>query len=88
MRLYLKLIPKPISLARNSRTEMKDKFELYQEAGVLEYWIVSPIEKMIQVFKLNEQGIYIGLAPNVEGDLLTTPIISNLELNLTEVFAD
>ena len=24
----------------NSRTEMKDKFELYQEAGVLEYWVV------------------------------------------------
>jgi Uma2 family endonuclease len=72
----------------NSRTEMKDKFELYQEAGVLEYWIVSPIEKMIQVFKLNEQGIYIGLAPNVEGDLLTTPIIPNLEVDVTEVFLD
>jgi Uma2 family endonuclease len=72
----------------NSRTEMKDKFELYQEAGVLEYWIVSPIEKTIQVFKLNENGIYIGLAPNVEGDLLTTPIVLNLELDVTEVFLD
>jgi Uma2 family endonuclease len=61
----------------NSRTEMKDKFELYQEAGVLEYWIVSPIEKTIQVWKLNEQGIYIGLQPKVEGDIVTTPIIPN-----------
>jgi Uma2 family endonuclease len=72
----------------NSRTEMKDKFELYQEAGVLEYWIVSPIEKTIQVFKLNEQGIYIGLAPKVEGDIATTPIIPNLEVDVTEVFVD
>jgi Uma2 family endonuclease len=72
----------------NSRTEMRDKFQLYQEAGVLEYWIVSPIEKTIQVFKLNEEGIYIGLAPTVEGDLLTTPIIPNLEVDVTEVFAD
>ena len=72
----------------NSRTEMRDKFDLYQEAGVLEYWIVSPIEKTIQRFKLNEQGIYIGLAPNVEGDLVTTPIIPNLEADLTEVFED
>jgi Uma2 family endonuclease len=72
----------------NSRTEMKDKFELYQEAGVLEYWIVSPIEKAVQVFQLNEQGRFIGLPPVVEGDLLTTPVIPNLEVNVTEVFAD
>jgi Uma2 family endonuclease len=57
----------------NSRTEMRDKFQLYQEAGV---------------FKLNENGIYIGLAPNVEGDLLTTPIVPNLEVDVTEVFVD
>lgn len=72
----------------NSRTEMRDKFEIYQEAGVLEYWIVSPIENTIQVWKLNEHGKYIGLPPAVEGDLLTTPIIPNLEIDLTEVFGN
>jgi Uma2 family endonuclease len=72
----------------NSRTEMKDKFELYQEAGVLEYWVVSPIEKNILVWKLNEQGIYINLAPKVEGDVMTTPIIPNLEIDVTDVFAE
>jgi Uma2 family endonuclease len=72
----------------NSRTEMRDKFDLYQEAGVFEYWIVSPIEKTIQVWKLNEQSRYIGLPPTVEGDLLTAPIVPNLELDVTEVFLD
>lgn len=72
----------------NSRTEMKDKFELYQEAGVLEYWVVSPIERMVQVWKLNEQGFYIGLPPAVEGDILKTPIIPNLEIDLNDVFMD
>ena len=72
----------------NSRIEMKDKFELYQEAGVLEYWIANPTEKMIQVFRLNEQGHYIGLPPSVEGDILTTPIIPNLGVDVTEVFVD
>ena len=72
----------------NSRTEMKDKFEIYQEAGVLEYWIVSPIEKMIQVWKLNEQGKFIGLPPAVEGDFLSTPIIPGLQVDLTDVFLD
>jgi Uma2 family endonuclease len=72
----------------NSRTEMKDKFELYQEAGVLEYWIVSPIEKTIQIWTLHEQGIYISLQPKVEGDFITTPIIPNLAVDVTEVFMD
>lgn len=72
----------------NSKTEMKDKFELYQEAGVLEYWIVSPIEKTVQVFKLNDEGIYIGLAPKVEDDMLSTPIIPNLEIDLMEIFTE
>ena len=72
----------------NSKTEMKDKFELYQEAGVLEYWMVSPIEKTVQVFKLNDEGIYIGLAPKVEDDMLSTPIIPNLEIDLMEIFAE
>lgn len=72
----------------NSRTEMRDKFDLYQEAGVLEYWVVSPSENTVQVWKLNEQGRYIGLPYAVEGDILTTPIIPNLEVDLTEIFKD
>jgi Uma2 family endonuclease len=72
----------------NSRTEMRDKFELYQEAGVLEYWVVSPIEKTIQIWTLDEQGIYISRQPKVEGDMATTPIITNLEVNVAEVFED
>ena len=72
----------------NSRTEMKDKFEIYQEAGVLEYWIVLPTEKTIQVWKLTPEGYYIGLPPKVEGDILTTPIIANLEIDVMDVFVD
>lgn len=72
----------------NSKIEMKDKFEIYQEAGVLEYWIVSPIEKMVQVWKLNEEGKFIGLPPVVEDDMLTTTLIPGLEIDLREVFAD
>jgi Uma2 family endonuclease len=77
-----------ILLPGNSRTEMKDKFELYQEAGVLEYWIVSPIESMVQVWKLNDEGYFIGLPPKVEGDLITTPIIPNLVVDVTDIFLD
>ncbi|MDX1908273.1 MAG: Uma2 family endonuclease [Bacteroidia bacterium] len=72
----------------NSRTEMKDKFELYQEAGVLEYWIVSPADKTIRVWLLNDQGLYVSYQPKVEGDMVTTSIVPNLAVDVTEVFED
>jgi len=70
----------------NSKTEMKDKFDLYEEAGVLEYWIVFPGERSVQIFNLNEEGRYIGLQPNIESDIVTTPIIPGLEVDLKDVF--
>ena len=72
----------------NSKREMKDKYEAYQEAGVREYWIVNPSERSVQVFQLNEAGIYIGIQPFVEDDILTTPILPDLKINLMEVFED
>ena len=67
---------------------MKDKFELYEESGVAEYWIVFPDFQTIQVFQLNNQGKYIGLPPSVSGDVLTTPVIPALAMNVGEIFKD
>ena len=55
----------------NSKREMKDKYELYQEQGVSEYWIVRPEEQHIQIYVL-ENGRYIGVQPGVEGDVVTS----------------
>lgn len=70
----------------NSRKEMKDKFEIYQENGVQEYWIVFPDFQSIQVFRLNEQGTYVGLPPVVPGDILITPIIPDLKIDIANIF--
>ena len=48
----------------NSKREMKDKYELYQEYGVSEYWVVRPEERNIHIYVL-ENGRYIGIAPVV-----------------------
>ncbi len=72
----------------NSKREMKDKFEIYQDAGVLEYWIVSPIEKTVQAWVLNEEKKYIGLQPLVEDDVFSTAIIPGLVIDMKEVFLD
>ncbi|MBS1512621.1 MAG: Uma2 family endonuclease [Bacteroidetes bacterium] len=38
----------------NTKTETKYKFDLYEENGVLEYWVVYPEYKQIYVYLLNE----------------------------------
>jgi Uma2 family endonuclease len=72
----------------NGRKEMKDKFEIYEENGVLEYWIVLPAYQTVQVFRLNEAGKYISQPPAAPGDVLTTPIVPNLALKVEELFEE
>ena len=72
----------------NSKREMKDKFSIYEESGVLEYWIISLSQEAIQVFRLNEQGKYYGTQPFVEGDNLTTPVLPGINILLKDVFRD
>jgi Uma2 family endonuclease len=70
----------------NSRKEMKSKFEVYEENGVREYWIVSPVEKNISVFVLNEQGKFIGLRPCADDEIMISTIFPELSVDLNEVF--
>lgn len=71
----------------NSRREMREKFEVYQESGVREYWLVNPVEKVVFIYILNDQHTFIGLAPAVDGDILRSHIFPELEVDLKEVFA-
>lgn len=34
------------------------KLALYENFGVKEYWIIQPIDKVVMVYHLNEQGQY------------------------------
>lgn len=70
----------------NSKKEMKEKFEVYEEAGVREYWLVNPSDNVVLIYVLNEAGKYIGLAPVTEDQELRAAIFPNLVIDLKEVF--
>lgn len=69
----------------NTDKEMKFKFELYESAGVLEYWIVNPTEKVVFIYKL-VKGIYVGHRPLIASDILQSSVLEGLEVNLQKVF--
>ena len=75
-------------LRRHGRISWNYKFNLYEAAGVREYWIVDPKAQMVNVFLLQSDGKY---------DLGTTydcnqkapvSIFKGLEIDLNEIFED
>ena len=67
----------------NTKREMNEKFDLYRDAGVLEYWLVEPADEVVLVYVL-EGDQYIGLKPMT--DILTSRTFPDLVIDLTEVF--
>ncbi|MDO5616062.1 MAG: Uma2 family endonuclease [Cruoricaptor ignavus] len=68
----------------NSKKEMNIKYDLYEENGVLEYWIVSPEYEYIQKFalingKFELKGIY------TDGEI-SPYIFPELKIKLEDVF--
>lgn len=71
----------------NSKHDLDTKFKLYQETGVLEYWIVEPVIKILLIYTLINRK-YIGLAPQTEGENIQSPLFPNLEIAIEDVFLD
>ena len=69
----------------NSRKDLKDKYEIYEEAGVPEYWIVDPDNKAFYRYVLQE-GVYIGLPPVCEGDVFRSREFPEMEIDTKLIF--
>lgn len=69
----------------NRKHDLETKFQLYEEAGVLEYWIIEPMQKMVLVYALRD-GIYIGLPPKIEGTIIESSIFPELKVAVDDVF--
>lgn len=69
----------------NSKREMDIKFDLYEENGVLEYWIVNPVEKNIYIYVL-ENNRFIGLKPLTESSTLVSPTFPKLKFAVKKIF--
>jgi len=73
----------------STATQQKDKtikWELYEEAGIKEYWIVSPIEENVAVYILNSKGKYD--SPKIYSGkvVVCSQAVAGLEINLDDIF--
>lgn len=71
----------------NSDKEMKIKFEIYESAGVREYWIVQPEYENVLIYVL-ESDKFIGKYPYNDKNLINSFIFPELQINLGSIFKD
>jgi Uma2 family endonuclease len=69
----------------NNRKELANKFEVYEENGVLEYWIIHPEEKTITIYILTN-GKFIAGRMLTEGDIATSNVLPGFELDISKMF--
>jgi Uma2 family endonuclease len=69
------------------RVDLKLKRELFEREGVIEYWIIDPIEGTIDVMR--REGLPLVECARLDqtrGDVLTSPLMPGLEIQLRKLF--
>jgi len=62
------------------------KFNKYEEAGVKEYWVVEPENKIITCFVLEPDGRYGRPKIFSEGDIIKVVTFPGLEIHVNKIF--
>lgn len=67
------------------RFDRREKFNLYLQFGVSEYWIVEPVNKSIEVYFL-DNGKYDLQSSSMNEGFIQSKVLDGLTLNITEAF--
>jgi Uma2 family endonuclease len=71
----------------SNKKELKHKYEVYEESGVKEYWIIFPNEPLLLIYKLLN-GQYRSFQPLIPGDFAEPDCLPGFQLDLEYVFGN
>lgn len=71
----------------NTHKEMRLKYDIYEEAGVKEYWVVQP-EYYNMIIYISKDGKFEGQKPVFISDKISPSIFPDWEIDLEDVFAE
>ncbi len=69
----------------SNKKDLKQKYEVYEQSGVKEYWVISPQNQWCIIYTLVD-GKYNLSGPLVEGEFITSTVLPGFSLNLTALF--
>jgi len=71
----------------NNKKELQNKYEVYEESGILEYWIIHPLLNTFLKYTLTNGQFQASKLLTI-GDYVTTPILPGFVLSLDDLFED
>ena len=72
----------------NNKTELLNKYNVYEEFGVKEYWVISPAEKTFLKYALDAKGKYQPSKLFTLSEKVESEVLPGFVLDLDEVFED
>ena len=69
-----------------ARIDKVNKHRMYQNAGVLEYWIVDPDDKFL-MGNILRNGVYVGRFYYDDDNAVPIEVLEGCVIDLAEVFA-
>lgn len=72
----------------NSKIEMQIKYNLYQESGVKEYWIVDPEHEIVHQFVADETEKYQLIKMFSTDDIVSPALFPDFKIDLKDVFEE
>jgi Uma2 family endonuclease len=71
--------------SRNEQRDRAFKLTLYSRQGVREYWIIDPRQRMVQLYRREDQMLEL-VATLWSADTLTSPILPGFELPVADLW--
>ena len=69
----------------NNRKELQNKYAVYEESGVREYWVIHPDQGSLMIYML-DNGKYTPSRLFTLGDVVSSKAVPGFNLDLSEVF--
>ena len=70
------------------RKDIKEKFYLYEKAGVNQYWMIYPEQKTVVTFGLDKEGKYGRPDIYCETDIIQAETFKSINIDLSEIFQE
>lgn len=68
------------------KLDKKIKRKLYDEYGVVEYWLADPELRIVEIFRRDAENRLVKIEEHEDTGILTSPLFAGLEINMSDLW--
>ena len=71
-----------------AKKDLNEKFNLYEQSKIRQYWVVFPKFQVIDIYSLDESGQYEKTKSFSSGEQISSELFPGLEIDLDAIFSE